>query len=279
MLSLIVNGDDFGISENVNDLILKSFQNGILRSVSMMANGKSFDDAVKIKKSNPELDVGVHLTLVKEKPILDSHRLATLLNNEGYFFKDAIEFSKKYYAEKISLDEVKSELTAQIEKIFDHRIKISHLDSHQHLHILPKILDITLELARHYKIKFVRFPKEKFSSYMFHDFRSHYRIAQMSVHNYFCSKVKKIIPFSTDYFAGYYFGGKLNKTNLLTLINHLPPNGTCELMCHPGLVNHSTIHPNLNYQQFEEMSALVDSEVKDLLNKKKIEIASFKALC
>lgn len=278
MLSLIVSADDFGLTEKVNEAILKSYRNGILRSVSLMANGKSFDHAVSIIKSNPELDVGIHLTLVEEKPILNVERLPSLVGETEHFHSHAFDFTKKYFSEKISLDEVRIELTAQIEKILDHGIKISHIDSHQHLHMLPKILDITIELANNYNIKFIRFPKEKFRGYMLRDLKSIDRIAQMAVINHFCSKAKEKISFKTDYFAGFYFGGKLNKQNLITLIYNLPSDGVCELMCHPGLTDDSTNYSHWKYRQVEEMLALVDTEVAEVLLKRNIEITSFKNL-
>lgn len=278
MLNLIVNGDDFGMSEDVNDAVLKSFQNGILRSTSLMANGKSFIDAVKIIKSNPELDVGVHLTLTEEKPILNIEKLSSLIDVDGYFLKHAIYFSKKYFAGRILLNEVKSELIAQFEKILDYGIKISHIDSHQHLHILPKILDIIIELAHHYDIKFIRFPRENFSNYMFRDLKLGKRVLQMAVLNYLCTATKKKYFYRSNYFAGFYFGGILNKQNLITLINDLPSEGVCELMCHPGLRNSHIDHSPLRYRQVEETFALVDLEVSELLKQKNIRITSFNNL-
>jgi hopanoid biosynthesis associated protein HpnK len=278
MLSLVVNGDDFGKSEDVNDAILKSFQNGILRSTSLMANGKSFTEAVKIIKSNPELDVGVHLTLTEEKPILNNDKLPSLTDEHGYFLKHALYFSKKYFSGRISIEEVRIELIAQFEKILDYGIKITHIDSHQHLHILPKIHDIIIELAHHYNIKFIRFPKEKFSNYMFRNLNIGDRILQMAVLNCICSRTKKKNFNKTDYFTGFYFGGKLNKQNLITLIHNLPSDGVCELMCHPGLVNSYIDHSPSSYRQVEETLALVDLEVAELLKQKNIMITSFNNL-
>lgn len=278
MLKLIVNADDFGLTEKINEGIQTSFREGILRSTSLMANGKSFDHAVKIIRSNPKLDIGVHLTLVEEKPILDQNKIPSLVVENRDFHNHAIDFTKKYFYGKISLDEVRIELTAQIEKILDYGIKISHIDSHQHLHILPKILDITIELANHYNIKFIRFPKEKFNGYMFRDLKSLSRIAQMIAVNHFCSIARKKIPLKMNHFAGFCFGGKLSRQNLLTLINNLPMEGVCELMCHPGLSDDSKDYSHWKYRQVEEMLALVNREVAEVLIKKNIEITSFKNL-
>ena len=278
MLKIIINADDFGLNEKVNEGILRSFGDGILRSASLMANGNSFEQAVGIINSNPNLDIGVHLTLVEEKPILDIDKIPTLVNKNGNFRTHAIEFARKYFSEKISLEEIKKEFTAQIEKILDHGIKISHIDSHQHLHMLPKILDITIELANQYNIKFVRFPKEKFNSYMFRNFKSIYRIVQMVAINHFCNRAMEKITTKTDYFAGFYFGGKLSKINFLTLINYLPSKGICELMCHPELNPNSDIYDQRQYRQVDETLTLIDKDVAEVIKEKDIEITSFRNL-
>lgn len=278
MLKLIVNADDFGLTEKVNEGILKCFSNGILRSTSLMANGQSFEHAIGIIRSNPKLDIGVHLTLVEEKPVLDAAKLPSLVGENGQFHKHATNFTKKYYSDKISFDEARNELNAQFEKVLDHGVKVSHIDSHQHLHMLPKILDITIGLAHRYKVKFIRFPREKFSSYMFLDLKSLSRIMQMIAVNRFCSVARNRIPLKTDHFAGFYFGGKLSKQNLLTLINNLPMVGVCELMCHPGMSEDLTNYTHWKYRQVEEMLALVDTEVATVIIKKNIEISSFKNL-
>src|SRR3989304_4906126 len=160
MLKIIINADDFGLNEEVNEGILKSFRNGILRSASLMANGNSFDHAVGIIHSNPNLDIGVHLTLVEGKPIMAADKIPSLLNENGNLYTHAIKFTKKYFSEVINLGEAYEELNAQIRKVLDHGINISHIDSHQHIHMLPKILDLIIDLANQYNIKFIRLPKE-----------------------------------------------------------------------------------------------------------------------
>lgn len=278
MLQFIINADDFGLNDEVNEGILKSFRNGILRSASLMANGNSFDHAVGIIHSNPNLDIGVHLTLVEGKPIMAADKIPSLLNENGNLYTHAIKFTKKYFSEVINLGEAYEELNAQIRKVLDHGINISHIDSHQHIHMLPKILDLIIDLANQYNIKFIRLPKENICVYMFRDLTSLERIAQIATLNYFCSKAEKKIPTKTDFFAGYYFGGKLSKQNLLTLINYLPAEGVCELMCHPGL-NHDPInYDQRQYRRVDETLALIDQELAEVIKQKDIEITSFRNL-
>jgi predicted glycoside hydrolase/deacetylase ChbG (UPF0249 family) len=243
-----------------------------------MANGRSFDSAINIIKLNPELDVGVHLSLTQGKPILNFDKVDSLSTKEGYFHNHVIDFSKRYFSSSIALPQVKNEFAAQIEKILDHGIKITHIDSHQHVHILPKILNIVSELAELHKIKYIRFPMEGFKPYMVKKQDSVYRIVQLMALNYFCSKAKGKINLRTDYFSGFYFGGRLNQENLITLINHLPSAGTIELMCHPGFMNNSEDFSESNYRQVEEMYALTNKHVTEILLKKNIEISSFRNL-
>ena len=278
MLKLIVNGDDFGINQQVNNAIIKSFSNGILRSTSLMANGNSFPEAVKLIKDYPDLDVGVHLTLVGEKPISNPNKLPSLLDKNGFLPSHASDFIQKYIFNKISLNEIRIELMQQITKILDYSIPLTHLDSHQHIHMLPSILELAIELSKKYNIRFIRFPNEKFQLYLLKKSKSITTAIQMFLLNQLCRKAvgKKFLR--TDYFSGFYYGGRLSKENFLSLISHLPNNGACELMCHPGLLNGPRKKNDSYYLKIEEMYALIDSEVLEFLKKKNIEVTAFKDL-
>ena len=100
----------------------------------------------------------------------------------------------------------------------------------------------------------------------------------MSVLNFFCSKVGQKIFKTTDHFAGLFFGGRLTKKHLITIVNNLPQYGICELMCHPGLGNLSYDLRKSNYRKVEEMHALTDEDVLELLSRKKIILSSFRSI-
>jgi predicted glycoside hydrolase/deacetylase ChbG (UPF0249 family) len=103
-------------------------------------------------------------------------------------------------------------------------------------------------------------------------------LAQKAVLNHFCSKVNEKISFRTDHYTGFYFGGKLSKQNLITLINNLPSSGICELMCHPGLEDVSNNNNISQYRKVEEAEALIDREAAQIIKMKNIEITSFQNL-
>ncbi|MFO7971146.1 MAG: ChbG/HpnK family deacetylase [Desulfobacterales bacterium] len=278
MLHLIVNGDDFGLSEKVNEGILQAHLSGILTSTSIMAQGAAFEHAVNIAKSTPSLDVGVHLTLVEETPLADLHLVQSMVDETGRFHHHGTEFIKQYFMGRICLQEVRCELEAQIKRVADSGISISHLDSHQHLHMLPRVLHIAVELAGKYGIPAIRFPREALRIGTIRNWKSIPRVVQMMVLGYFCKMGRNTNAVRTDRFLGFIYGGNLDKEKLKKLLLSLPPHGTYELMCHPGLEDPNTHYEHWGYKWSNELDALIDPEISNLIVSSGIKLVSYKEL-
>jgi chitin disaccharide deacetylase len=276
MLRLIVNADDMGLTERVNEGILQAHQTGIVTSTSIMANGAAFEDAVTRCKKVPTLDVGVHLTLVEERPCLKPDSIPSLVASTGTLHRHATIFVKKYLAGKIRLEEVWRELEGQLRKVLSHGITVSHLDTHQHLHMLPQLLGMTVKLARKYDIPAIRLPREAIRTYMFRGAGALPRVLQLMVLNGFCSLARSRITLRPDRVVGFYMAGNLNKINLQKLLQSLPDNGICELMCHPGLDDPNSPYRHWGYHWQDELSALVDPEIADFLRQKGIGLVSYR---
>jgi hopanoid biosynthesis associated protein HpnK len=275
-LGLIVHADDFGLSEAVNEGILDAHLNGVLTSTSIMASADAFGHAIAIARANDTLDIGIHLTLVEERPILDPDSIPSLVDGEGRFHRHATVFAGKYFQKKISLDDVRRELDAQIRKVLATGVRVSHIDSHQHLHMLPGVLKVALELANKHGISRVRFPREAIRPYMFRKAAGLNRVAQLAALNMFCSSGKHGFPTSTEHFAGFYFGGSLNTENLLELVSHLPWSGTCELMCHPGHSDPSASRAHWGYRWPDELEAVKNADVSAALKARGIRLISWR---
>ncbi len=275
---LIVHADDFGISEHVNQGILQAHTKGILTSTSLMATGAAFENAIVVARETPSLDIGIHLTLVEEKPLLDAASVPSLTTANKHFYNHANTFIKRYFKGKINLKEVRNELEAQIERILDQGISVSHFDSHQHLHALPKIRMIVIELGRKYGIPAIRVPRERIFSYMLRGKRALSRAPSMLVLNFLCGLGQNTGYLHTDHFAGFFFGGELNGENIRILLRHLPDSGSCELMCHPGLERESEQYDHWGYHWQDEYNALIDPEIKDLLRQSGITLISYQEL-
>jgi predicted glycoside hydrolase/deacetylase ChbG (UPF0249 family) len=157
-------------------------------------------------------------------------------------------------------------------------LPVSHLDSHQHLHMLPGILKITFDLAREFGIPWVRFPCETVSPYMLKKPSGAGRILQMVVLNAFCRAGERHFPVRTEHFAGFYYGGALNRTNLLSLISNLPASGACELMCHPGRHDPAATRGHWNYGWSEELDALTSPDVRAAIEARGFALSSYRDL-
>lgn len=277
-LKLIVTADDFGLAPNINEGILAAHTKGIVTSTSIVAQGDAFDQAVEISKNYPTLDVGIHLTLVEERPLLNPEKVASLVTSEGKFFPHAEQFFKRYLLGKISKDDVQLELEAQINKIINSGIRITHIDGHQHLHVLKDVFDITLKLAVKYDIPVIRIPFEKIKPYMFSQKVSLSRILSLKVLNFISNRRSKNNFLHTDALSGFLFGGNLNKDDLLKILQVLPDTGVYEIMCHPGYDDASSKYAHWNYNWSTELNALTNSEILKFIQERKIELINFRNL-
>lgn len=213
---LSVNADDFGLTDGTNKAVIDCFKKGIVRSASIMANGRAFENAAALSKEYPALTIGLHLTLVAERPLLPPSRIPTLVNGQGELHFDHIEFFRRYAQGLIDLDEVRSEINAQMDKALKFGVKITHLDSHQHLHLHPEIMNIGMDVARKYGIEYIR---------MFSD-------SDLSKNDAAVSLRRKGIHFAEDF---YELGlvGQNTEERLSGIIDRLGE-GISEVMCHPA---------------------------------------------
>jgi hopanoid biosynthesis associated protein HpnK len=278
ILKLIVNADDFGISEKVNEGILKAHEVGILTSASIMANGAAFEHAISICRRIPSLDLGIHLTLVEEEPVIRANQVRSLVDASGRLHRHAATFTRKYFTGKIRLQEVERELEAQVRKVMSRGIKVSHLDSHQHLHMLPQVLRLTIKLAKKYGIEAIRLPHETIRPYMLRGEGAISRALQLSILNIFCRLGKNTNSVRIDDFVGFFFGGNLQKKNLYKILQSLPTRGTCELMCHPGLDDPDTRYGHWGYHWSDELAALTDPQIADFLRQRGVVLISYREL-
>ena len=278
MVRLIVHADDFGLSEKVNDGILQAHRHGILTSASITATGAAFKHAIDICQAVPTLDTGIHLTLVEERPVLDAEAIPSLVDGEGRLHPHAAVFFRKYLCGRARLEEIRRELEAQVQKVLAQGIRISHLDSHQHLHMLPGILRMTVDLAREYAISAIRLPAEHLPILVQLRAGSLLRILHMQSLNFFCTLGKSLIQRRTDYFFGFLWGGNLDKKHLWEILNMLPPQGTCELMCHPGYNDAHTDYEHWRYRWQDELAALTDPEIADFVRARGIQLINYREL-
>ena len=281
MRRLIVNADDFGLHEAVNRGILAAHTAGIVSSASLMAGGAAFDEAVRLAGECPRLGVGVHLTLVGANSVLPVAEVSSLVDETGSFYRSYPLFIKRLLRGKIRLAEVERELAAQIDRIRMAGIQPSHLDSHQHLHVLPGIGGIVLDLARRFSIRAIRIPAEPVA-FIGATPATVGRLAGRGgltlLANLFRQQAAAAGIRTSDHFYGMLAGGQLTEAAILAILRQLPP-GDSELMTHPGFADESLAdtYP-WGYQWEAERQALAAPAVRALLAELQIRLISFREL-
>lgn len=155
---LIVNADDLGLHPDIDRGIEAAHREGIVTSASIAAVGSSFESAVELCRRNPHLDVGVHLTLVGERPLTDAAGLGGLVNGNGHFLEAHPALVARALTGRLRAEAVRRELEAQIVRAERAGLRITHLDGHQHVHLLPGIWPIVAQLAHEHGIRWVRVP-------------------------------------------------------------------------------------------------------------------------
>lgn len=282
MKQLIVNADDFGLHPLINAGIIKGHQEGFITSTSLMPSAPCWQEAVRLAKENPRLGIGVHLTLVGGVPsVLPKEQVSSLLDDDGLFLPDYVAFAKRYYSGVVKKAELEAELRAQLERALSCGVNITHIDSHQHTHVLPGINSLVLKLSNEYNIIRVRIPKE---GYLFTGgFQTGVgRLIGRSGLS-FCADMAALRADSLglrhpQHFYGMLAGGHLNAQLIANILRQLPE-GVSEIMTHPGL-DSAALGKVFSWQYHwrEELDAYLDAGNKALLKELGIEPVSFAAL-
>jgi len=277
---LVVNADDFGISERINAGILHAHREGIVTATSLVAVGRAFEHAVQVARTAPSLDVGVHLTLVAEAPLL--RRNASLVGKDGRFPAGAGALAGRWLTGRVRIPEVLAEWSAQIERVLGHGIRVTHLDSHQHVHALPGLAGLTHDLAARYGIPFVRAPIE--------DLRTDWPPSRHGMARLTGATILRVSWMAGCLtgsgpgkrrplrFLGFRDGGRLDGRRLRRLIDGLRPGGVYELMCHPGFMPQEPDIRGWAYRHEEELRALTDPSIRSEIAARGIRLCAFKDL-
>jgi chitin disaccharide deacetylase len=283
---LIVNADDFGFTPGVNRAIVESHTHGIVTSSTLMANGRAFADAVSLSKTIPYLSVGCHVVLIDGKPILSSKQLNSLTTDSR--FRDGIKmFAARAIAGRIHADQVAAEATAQIHKIQSAGIAITHIDTHKHTHIFPKILRPLLRAAASCGVRAIRNPfgprLPLRSSQLLARPKLWTRYAEVGVLRRFADKFREAVDregFSTpDGTLGIEVTGALDETLFHAIARSLPE-GTWEFVCHPGYndADLQSANTRLRASRETELQVLTLPTAREMLSHEGIELISYRDL-
>ena len=279
MRYIIINADDFGRHAEINRAVEQGLVHGCLRSATVMPGGAAFAGAIDIARHHEALGLGVHFTLVDGNPILPPSEIPSLVAEDGRFLPDHTALLRRYLKGGVNLEEVRRELAAQLRKVEATGVPISHVDSHQHMHTLPGIIDIVLDLAARAGIRAVRTPRTPLFAGAFGGLGQLVgRLGLSTLARLAACKAHRRGLLTPDNFAGIVAGEAVSEGELLHLIAHLPQ-GTTEVMMHPGMKN-DVLQEDSGWQHdFEaELAAILSPRVGEALRKAEVEPVNFRHL-
>ncbi len=271
---LIVNADDYNTDSERNRGIIQAARKGIVTSVSVIANMPWEDDALETLKATMGERIGVHLNLTRGRPLLKGAK--TIVVDAGNFY-DKQTVWRRALLGRFDLREVEEEFGEQLNHLQKLGINPDHMDGNNHIHIFPGIAEIVTHLAQQYDIKKVRLPLESFTRWKQY-FQPH-SLKKLLIGT-LSRKALKLFKqqglFFTDNFAGIQFPD-VTGIKSLKLFLQILPEGTTELMCHPGYLNRAGSFFS-SVQRKQELCSLMHREILEEINLSNIKLISFNEL-
>jgi chitin disaccharide deacetylase len=281
MKELIINADDFGLSGGANRGIIEAWQQGILTSASLMPGGAAFEEAVTLAGENPGLQVGLHLTLVQGRAVLQQPGLPALTDAQGDFGNDPVLAGMRYYFLKPLRKRIYREIEAQLEKCRQAGIKISHVDGHLNIHMHPVVFDVLCELMPKYGIESFRLSRENLSANLAVDRQ---RVAGKCADAFIFASLAKRCRSRLDrlgirYAAevkGLLNSGRMTEDYLLRALDSVGE-GLTEIYFHPGCRPCAELDRWMpEYRHDEELAALTSSQVRAKLTRLGINLRNYR---
>jgi predicted glycoside hydrolase/deacetylase ChbG (UPF0249 family) len=285
--NLIVNADDFGWTVGVNRGIVEAFRNGIVTSTSLLANGAAFAEAVELFRTIAGLGAGVHLNLSDGVPVAERETVTTLLNHEGEFAGGPESLLLRRARRGLLLDEVEREWDAQIQKVRGAGIEPTHLDGHKHVHMLPGLFEVALRLAKRHGVGAIRVSLEESSLRSALSSGGKQRGGVVMKQGVQARGLKLLAReareeagragiATADYFCGIAQTGELTREGVEQFLKSLPE-GTTELMCHPGYVDDALQKTATRLQDSRgtELQILTDTGIRNLVASQGIRLIDY----
>ena len=290
MRNLIVNADDLGWTDGVNRGIADAHRQGLVTSTSLLANGRAFDSALDVARGNPALGVGVHLNLSDGPPTASPENVRGLLNEMNCLEDGPETLLLRIASRSLPLEEIEREWDAQMQKVREAGIHPTHVDGHKHVQMLPGLFEIAVRLAKKHGIRAIRVSHEESKLRAVLATGGEQKTGVVLKQGVQARGLKLLAPdaremanrqglVTTDYFCGIAQTGVLHRTGVERLLESLP-DGTTELMCHPGYFD-DALHASptrLQESRQTELQILTDPALRKLVATRGIRLISYKLL-
>lgn len=244
MKKIIINADDYGLTIGCSQGIIKAMQQGIITSTTVMINMPEAMASIDLLKANKITHIGLHLNLTYGKPLSTPDKVLSLIDERGYFKRlDGI-------LSEGNLDEINYELSLQVAAFLKTGLTLTHIDSHHHMHMRPKLQKLCVEIARglNVPIRKITNPLEKYDI------------------------------LTTDEFYASFYKDSLSIETIKNIIENAPE-GISEIMTHPGYVDETLMMTtSYNTHRQIELDILTNPDLIAWINKKGIKLVNYQVL-
>lgn len=268
---LIVNADDFGLSDSVNQAVVRAHREGILTSASLMVNEPGFGQAVQLARDNPPMAAGLHLTLLQGHSTLPHRKIPGLVNPRGEFSNNPVGVGMNYFFRPALRDQLRAEIHAQFEKFHATGLPLDHVNGHLHLHLHPAVFNILMQDAGQLGIRHFRFTRDCLArSRKMSAGHLFYKVSHAVIYECLSRRARQPLRQRNIRHAQITFGllqdSRVDEDYLLKLLPELP-GGDSELYSHPSL------------DKFRhEFDALISPRVREQVKKLGIQLIRYQDL-
>ncbi len=264
--SLIVTGDDFGVSTRVNEAIETAHVQGILNTASLMVAGAAAADAVARAKRLPSLHVGLHLAVTRAASMLPPNTIPTI-THKGRLLEHLASAGVRFFFLPAARRQLESEIQAQFEAFAAIGLTLDHVNVHNHMQLHPTVLGLILKIGRNYGLRAVRLPYELGMPVLLKPWVGlmRFRLRQSGI-------------LFNDYLFGMRDSGHMTHARVLQLLAGLPY-GVSEMHFHPATATWADMEADMaDYEHSAELEALTSQNMASALRHYGIRLVSFASL-
>lgn len=236
---LIINVDDYGLTEGVNEAVSRLHDEGVVTSTSLMVAGPALGHGLGLLEARPGLAVGLHVALVAAPALLPRHAVPRITDERGWLSGRHASAGFRYTCHPGCRGEMRAELAAQFAAFERLGIPWSHVDSHRHFHLTPAVFGPMQEEARRRRVPGFRVPEDDWELYHRldpEDARRQRGLARTFA--FLCAGQRRALKRSGFKTARWCYGLfrtlRLDGDYLRRLVLEMP-DGDFELHCHPDL--------------------------------------------
>jgi hopanoid biosynthesis associated protein HpnK len=268
---LIVNADDFGRSDSINQAVIQAHRNGILTTASLMVNESACEAAVALARQNPRLGVGLHLTLLMGHSALPPAEIPGLVNARSEFSNHPVRTGMAYFFQPTLRKQLRAEIHAQFQRFRATGLPLDHVNGHLHMHLHPVVFRLLMEDAAELGVRHLRLTRDCLArSRRLTKGRWFYRLLHAAIYEWLSNRARGSLRQRGIKHAQITFGllqnALVDEEYVLKLLPELPP-GDSELYSHPSL------------DEFKnEFEALMSPTVKRQLGEQGIQLIRYQDL-